>query len=173
MSTRSQIGVKNLDGSIEIVYCHSDGYFSHNGQMLFTHHNNEAAARKIVSLGGVSFLDERLEPSGPHSFDYSVREAGCSTFYARDRGDAGGLAEKDVHPNFNDYAENGNHQEYAYLYDVGRKAWIASDLDGSPWTWYLLEDLENIGWVSRDEDGDLLPNVPTIIYDHIEITLES
>lgn len=169
MSTRSQIGVKNTDGSIEIVYCHSDGYFSHNGDKLYNFHNSEEAARKIVSLGGCSFLSERLDPKGPHGFEYRAREEGCSVFYARDRGDDGGVVDKDFHKDFEDYVNTGNHQEYAYLYDVARQAWIATDLNGRAgyWNWYLLSDLEKAGWALYDEDGHRKTDVPTVSYHFI------
>ena len=34
MSTRSSIGIKRKDGTIECIYCHSDGYLEYNGKLI-------------------------------------------------------------------------------------------------------------------------------------------
>lgn len=100
MATRSAIAVKNLDGTVTSVYCHSDGYPSHNGALLLNHYNDLEKAQNIVALGGVSFLDENIAPINEfdnprygwrssdkvkHSFD--TPQKGVSTFYHRDRGE--------------------------------------------------------------------------------------
>lgn len=93
MSTRSYIVIEKKRESGEKfykgVYCHSDGYPSHNGQILFDHYQDRAKVEKLISLGDLSFLDERIEPTkgSGHNFEYSEREAGVCVFYKRDRGE--------------------------------------------------------------------------------------
>lgn len=56
MSTRSWIGIQNNDGSIESIYCHFDGYVSHNGKILFQNYKDEKQIRKLIALKGLSSL---------------------------------------------------------------------------------------------------------------------
>lgn len=72
MSTRSTIGVEMQDGTVNYVYCHHDGYLSGVGRTLLRHYNTREKALQIVSMGGVSCLEDTLENS---------------VFYARDRGE--------------------------------------------------------------------------------------
>ena len=40
MSTRSHIGIWNEDGSLDVIYCHRDGYPAHNGAVLLHHYQD-------------------------------------------------------------------------------------------------------------------------------------
>ena len=56
MSTRSHIGVEHADHSVNFVYCHFDGYLSHNGVLLALFYNDyrlvdRLVSRKMRSLG--------------------------------------------------------------------------------------------------------------------------
>lgn len=87
MGTRSLIGVEVEEGCIEYVYCHFDGYPSHNGCILSDHYQDEAKAIELVSHGGMSSLGERIhpDPSKPHT--YESRQKDVTVFYHRDRGE--------------------------------------------------------------------------------------
>jgi hypothetical protein len=62
MSTRSNIIIKHpVSGQFASVYCHSDGYVSGNGQILFEHYNSLTAAASIIALGGISSLGSSLD----------------------------------------------------------------------------------------------------------------
>ncbi len=37
MSTRSRIAIENVDNTVTSIYCHFDGYVSHNGDILQNH----------------------------------------------------------------------------------------------------------------------------------------
>lgn len=70
MSTRANIGIKRLDGTIETVYNHSDGYPEWLGNNLIKNYTDKEDADKtrqmvemILSLGDISFLDEKLQDS--------------------------------------------------------------------------------------------------------------
>lgn len=122
MSTRSNIGIRENDGSVVLIYCHSDGYPAYNGMMLLKHHNSEAAARALVSFGDMSSLDKKTSPPNgvTHTFDNSVE--GVSRYYGRDRGEEG------VEPRTLPPAVDPIQQEYCYLWNVeaGKWEWAAA-----------------------------------------------
>lgn len=95
MSTRSYIVIEKKRESgekfYEGVYCHSDGYPSYNGKILFENYKDRAKVEKLISLGDLSSLGERIEPTegSGHNFEYSQREPGVCVFYNRDRGETG------------------------------------------------------------------------------------
>ena len=85
MATRSNIAVKMNDGTFKKIYCHFDGYVSHNGVMLLEHYNSQERAEALVALGNISYLRPSIECPSGHSFDYPV--AGYTVAYGRDRGE--------------------------------------------------------------------------------------
>ena len=126
MGTRSRIGVMHGD-KCKSVYCHWDGYLSHNGKILQEHYDS-SKANHLVALGDMSSLDEQIGEK--HPFDgYSgeeakvlydrARENKWTTFYGRDRG------EKDVDfqvsHNFDEFLElcNSTGAEYYYIMKDG------------------------------------------------------
>src|SRR5206468_10072588 len=60
MSTRSLIACKNEDGSIDLIYCHSDGYPSHNGRILLENYQSPAKVRQLIALGDIYSLGEEI-----------------------------------------------------------------------------------------------------------------
>ena len=50
MATRSAIAIKQEDGKVKSVYCHSDGYPEHNGKLLLNFYNSDESANEIVNL---------------------------------------------------------------------------------------------------------------------------
>ena len=87
MSTRSMILKEQEDGSYFGIYCHSDGYLTHNGAMLIDHYNSRERVDKLISLGDLSYLAPKIEPdeNEPHTFDKPQK--GACIFYGRDRGE--------------------------------------------------------------------------------------
>ena len=61
MGTRSLIGKVNEDGTVTAVYCHWDGYISHNGHILRDHYDTQDKVDQLIALGGLSTLDEELD----------------------------------------------------------------------------------------------------------------
>lgn len=84
MGTRSRIAVMHGD-VIKSIYCHWDGYISHNGQILEQYYDS-ARANQLVALGDISSLRQLIEiPEGvEHSFDNA--SPNVTVFYGRDRG---------------------------------------------------------------------------------------
>lgn len=84
MGTRSLISVRKDDGWYYTVYCHYDGYPSHNGVKLLTHYNSKQMAEALIDLGDLSYLDDSIACPEGHTFDHPVK--GHTITYGRDRG---------------------------------------------------------------------------------------
>ena len=89
MSTRSLICEKIGRNQYKAIYCHSDGYLTYNGAMLIDHYKDRKKVEELLNLGNISCLCEKVnpDPSRPHSFDYSQRQADVVVAYGRDRGE--------------------------------------------------------------------------------------
>ena len=59
MSTRSAIGYLQPSGSVRAVYCHWDGYPSHQEPILKKHYNTTAKVKALVKPGFMSSLRTR------------------------------------------------------------------------------------------------------------------
>jgi hypothetical protein len=122
MGTRSTIALEYADGTVGQVYCHWDGYLDHNGQILLKHYSNPFVLRALLDLGDISSLGENIgeeHPFSPHAsasdkaaYDLAM-EGGATTFYGRDRGETG--VDQRMFKSFEDYKENFQHEEYAYI----------------------------------------------------------
>lgn len=127
MGTRSAIGVYENE-KVTAVYCHWDGYISHNGKILNDHYNVEKT-KQLVALGDLSSLRPNVVARCPqqHSFDSPERDV-C-VFYGRDRG------ETDVRANVVDSADQlfnlYGHCEYFYV--IKDNIWYVSEGPGTPW----------------------------------------
>ena len=122
MSTRSSIAMLNIDGTVHGHYCHSDGYLSYNGEMLFEHYKDINKVKELIALGDMSSLaPEVCPPKGSkHSFDN--RCDGVSVFYGRDRGEKGVDTQK--YESLEAYLKDGNFQEYDYVFNEKKKEWF-------------------------------------------------
>lgn len=85
MSTRSNIGIRNLDGTVEYIYCHFDGYPEHNGKILTENYTNINRVNELLKLGDLSVLGKFIGEK--QDFDNRVRDY-CLA-YGRDRGETG------------------------------------------------------------------------------------
>ena len=93
MGTRSDIIVHRADGKWHRIYCHWDGYLSHNGKILFEHYTDQKHADALVALGNLSILERDIGKR--HSFDkrcsgnadaaYQQQHAHMCLSYLRDR----------------------------------------------------------------------------------------
>ena len=146
MGTRSRIGVMHGD-KCKSVYCHWDGYLSHNGKILQEHYDS-SKANHLVALGDLSSL--QAEIGEKHAFskqdvpgiETRVHNENWCTFYGRDRG------EKDVDfqvsHNFDEFLElcDGTGAEYFYIMRDG--TWYCGSLyavEGMiPNTLYVLSE---------------------------------
>jgi hypothetical protein len=136
MGTRSTIALEFADGTVEQVYCHWDGYLSHNGQILLKHYSNPFILRDLIDLGDISSLGKEIgEKHAFSQFELRAEEVQAykeltenwTTFYGRDRGETG--ADKKSFVDFQDYLAHHQYEEYEYiLRNVdGKASWFVAD----------------------------------------------
>ena len=129
MGTRSTIALEFADGTVQQVYCHWDGYLSHNGAILQEHYSDPFKLRDLIDQGGISSLGNSIGKKHPFSPAYNetnlmkkakieaeyeiARQEGYTTFYARDRGEEGCESKKFV--DFQDYLAHHQYEEYEYI----------------------------------------------------------
>ena len=130
MATRSTISIENLDGSINTIYCHYDGYISHNGVILQTKYNDRKLVEQLVSGGDISVLGSTVSHV-PISFD----EPSAYTKYYSYRGED---CPARVYGSFDDYEMNHQYEEYEYLFTKDN---VWSVFNGNDW--YDLELIVN------------------------------
>ena len=163
MGTRSRIGVMHGD-KCKSVYCHWDGYLSHNGAILQEHYDS-AKANNLVALGDISSLgkligeahpfsqyctknnelsDEenaRIEAENKAAYE-AAQAAGWSTFYGRDRGET--EQEFKVSQSFDEFLELVDNCGAEYFYIMRDGIWYCGALyavEGMiPNTLYVLSE---------------------------------
>jgi len=112
MATRSYIGVRNLDGTVDYIYCHYDGYPSHNGEILVNHYQDMDKVNALMKLGALSILGPEIGEKQVFD-DRSTHNKNWCLAYGRDRG------EKRVGVR-NDRFENivkDDNVDYVYIFD--------------------------------------------------------
>lgn len=132
MSTNSTIAIKNDDGTFTSIYCHWDGYVSHNGSILLEHYRDVAKINELMQLGDLSSLGAEIGEKHPFTNPYaygspSYREfdeqyKNTCTAYGRDREENDMVSE-----NWTDAKEwlSEVGEEYNYLFDGDN--WFVSE----------------------------------------------
>ena len=69
------------------VYCHQDGYLSHNGALLLDCYNTPEKVDALLALGELSHLGKDME-AAPHEIADLKGMEGVTVAYCRDRGEA-------------------------------------------------------------------------------------
>ena len=138
MATRSTIALEFADGTIGQVYCHWDGYLSHNGKMLQEYYSNPFILRDLIDLGSLSSLRPQIGTKHPFSMfeanmtqdEYANLYRDMCTFYERDRGERS--ADATYFKDYEHFLVDGQGEEYDYiLRNVNGKAtWFVSDHGG-------------------------------------------
>lgn len=109
MATRSTIALEFADDTVGQVYCHWDGYLSHNGTILLENYSDPFKLRDLIDLGDLSVLAAEIGTK----HDFEARVEGVCTFYGRDRDESDTQAK--YFDNFEDYAANHQTEEYEYI----------------------------------------------------------
>lgn len=123
MSTRSNIGILYLDGSVRMIYCHWDGYPDYMVPVLTKCYNTLEKVSELLLLGDLSSLRERVAPSVGESHTYDKPVDDITIAYHRDRGEA-------IHAaRFFDNKEKAKAkmEEYLYLFNQKTGKWIYSE----------------------------------------------
>lgn len=147
MSTRSNIAIKRKDGSIESIYCHSNGDIEHNGYILYNYYNDIFKINKLLDLGDITLLGSKIDPNPnyKHGFDFDERQKNVVVSYGRDRNEKN--VDKTVYKNLKDYQQRfeDSMEEYAYLFDEDKNEWLCAsvlyktDLEFEPLDQALLD----------------------------------
>lgn len=119
MSTHSRIGIINKDGSIESIYCHFDGYYSHMGAILLKHFNSQKKARALIALGELDSIDKE---TGKPNADWTPLVGRPKSVFSTDLIDF-----RKVEDEFN------------YLYDVNDGKWLVKHPAYIPLTQKVIE----------------------------------
>jgi hypothetical protein len=152
MGTRSRIGI-DTDGIITSIYCHWDGYPSHNGAILQEHYDH-ARAVELICLGDMSVLAKNIGEKHPFSAldaDISREEFndlydGQCVFYGRDRGEKG--TEFRTAHSFREFLDQCEGCGAEYYYILKNDEWLVGDTyDYSP----LSKQLMSLAAVLADE----------------------
>lgn len=130
MATRSTIAVQHNDGTVSQVYCHWDGYLSHNGKLLIENYNTLESAECLIQFGSISSLGKSIGVKHPFSLvdtkmsmdEWEEKYGNMTTFYGRDRGETD--TEPKVFTDFEDYKERFIGEEYDYIFKDGQ--WLVS-----------------------------------------------
>jgi hypothetical protein len=117
MATRSYIGVRNLDSSVDYIYCHFDGYPEHNGAILTEYYSNINRVNELLNLGDLSVLGKFIGEKQ----DFDKRVVGNCLAYGRDRG------ESNVSKKNSGYDELITSQDVAYVYIFDGDYWECHD----------------------------------------------
>ncbi len=146
MGTRSLIGLEQPGGSVAFVYCHWDGYLSHNGKILLRSYSDRQKVDELLSNGGISGLCDEIGEQHPFDwhFDRYTKERdgtatdedranwskweGWTTFYNRDRGEP---LEILAAPHALGFFEYSMGTEYWYLMRLDG-TWVVKEYGGEP-----------------------------------------
>ena len=153
MATRSNIAIKNTDGTITGVYCHWDGYPAHNGEMLRRYYNTNEKVLELIALGSLSSLRPTVGQKQDFNNKKTQNEDWCLAYH-RDRG------EELVIRHYKDaveYVDDG--EEYMYLWDG--QNWLVNDHQAKDDNGFPIFDfvttrlnkglLDEIGWEDQDK----------------------
>ena len=122
MGTRSTIALEFADGTVQEVYCHWDGYLSHNGAILQELYSDPFKLRDLIDLGGLSKLgpevgvkrpfDNPGKYDSPEYIAFQNLYANQCTFYTRDRGER---LQVNKFKDYEDYLANHLYEEFEYI----------------------------------------------------------
>jgi hypothetical protein len=96
MGTRSTIALEYADGTIGQIYCHWDGYLSHNGKILRDYYTDPFKVRNLLDGGDMSSLSETV--------------AGCSFYSER-----GETCPQRMYKDFAEFRKEAQGEEYNYI----------------------------------------------------------
>lgn len=126
MSTRSVIGFIK-DGFYYSIYCHHDGYLSHNGRILLECYTDFDKVERMVNGGSMSSLGATIKDN---------------SYYVRDKGESfedNGVCACNNDDEIKDWFINCG-IEYAYIF-VNGIGWYYSK-DGEKYTLLTQEEIE-------------------------------
>jgi hypothetical protein len=129
MSTRSTIALEFADGTVQQIYCHFDGYLSGVGAELVSDYSDPFALRDLIDEGDTSTIGSPYTERGEELCIRKFRD-------------------------FNDYAANGQDEEYDYILRniEGKAAWFVRcyATEGKFVTFETAREMEALAEESED-----------------------
>lgn len=126
MSTNSRIGIVNADGTVTSIYCHWDGYLTHNGLLLASFWTEPKKIAELMQIGNISSLGTQLPLNDPLVLEMvnrtCIHMVDPRVHVCRAYGRQGEEARK------YSMSEFKNLESYNYYYDPTKKHWYC-------WTW--------------------------------------
>ena len=137
MSTRSLIAMQIEADKYRKIYCHFDGYLTHNGALLLDHYNSPEKVKELIDVGDISVLAKNLnpDPTRKHGFDYYDRQEDVVVAYGRERGEENCEAEECTFAELDDNIW----VDYIYVFTQENK-----------WAYFLPGEAEFINDVETD-----------------------
>ena len=124
MATRSYIGIRNTDDSVDYIYCHYDGYPSHNGSILTQHYDTYNKVKALIELGDLSILGPEIGEKQNFNTPSTHNKSWCLA-YGRDRNEPNTSAKNSR------YSELIKDQNVDYVYVFDGDYWECFDTYGS------------------------------------------
>lgn len=172
MATRSRIAIERPGERYDSIYCHWDGYPSHNGKILLEHYTDPAKVEALLDLGQISILGAEIGEK--HFFDTPSSEQASEwlrDFLSRHEEFKQIIMAEEVDPKAL-YDQITEDWTTAYIRDRGEDPTRNAAKRGQ--TWEALEDLAAESWaeylyVFRDgewwifDNGGLVPLTPEYV----------
>ena len=111
MATRSLIGIKTSSGEVDYIYCHWDGYPSHNGRILMENYTSPPQVMQLLELGDISSLGKEIGEK--QDFNNVTNPDWCLSYH-RDRGDD--LVDDRYAESEDEFRNIGYGSQYKYLF---------------------------------------------------------
>lgn len=124
MSTRSRIGIVKEDGTIESIYCHWDGYPSHNGRILLENYTDRSKVLELIGLGDLSSLGESVHPAPSHTHTFNDPQDKVCVFYKRDRSEK--KCDSIISESVDDLMTSADWCDYVYVFEGDR--WLCTSM---------------------------------------------
>lgn len=153
MSTNSLIGLMREDNSkkARCIYCHWDGYPEYVGTILTAHYKSISKVEKLLGLGAISSLGEKVAPPEKFKTTHSFKTPAPHTTVAfyRDRDNIGSfcdIEEKQSAEVYN-FADRrclkGSNIEWVYLFNPKTLKWHTYKVKDGGWDFKLtyLEEM--------------------------------
>lgn len=128
MSTRSRIAVEYMDGSVESIYCHFDGYLDGVGRKLYFNYRCKDKVKQLIKLGDISALGshigERVDGEVMENYNRDQVIA-----YSRDKGENVVMTKSKSYKDINSQLDRcfNSGEEYFYVFRVSECKWYYAE----------------------------------------------
>ena len=113
MGTHCYIAKQVGPDQYRTIFCQLDGYLEEVGAKLAGHFDTEDAVDRLLDLGDVYSLQEKLNPDPTMLHEPMNTQKGVSVFYGREYGEAGMEA---TIKKMEDFEENDDWCEFLYIF---------------------------------------------------------